>query len=106
MEYVIGILLLVSFVGLGRLRSSRRQPDDGYADHGYYLDSASTDWKYFCDKSGIYRLLIRESRTSVLLMRSRKCSSPVRKAGEVFLSMLCLVHGLVVYCFRQVLQMH
>ena len=40
-----------------RLRSSRRQPDDGYADHGYYLDSASTDWKYFCNKSGIYRCI-------------------------------------------------
>lgn len=105
MEYVIGILLLVSFVGLAVYAVRGGNLMMGMLIMGIIWtvlpligNTFATNPEFIAAYPGITDISFVDAITKVF--------QPVRKDGEVFLSMLCLVHGLVVYCFRQELQMH
>ena len=98
MEYVIGILLLVSFVGLAVYAVRGGNLMMGMLIMGIIWtvlpligNTFATNPEFIAAYPGITDISFVDA---------------IRKDGEVFLSMLCLVHGLVVYCFRQELQMH
>ena len=54
MEYVIGILLLVSFFGLVVYAVRGGNLMLGIFGNGYYMDGSANDWQYVCYKSGFY----------------------------------------------------
>lgn len=95
MEYVIGILLLVSFVGLAVYAVRGGNLMMGMLIMGIIWtvlpligNTFATNPEFIAAYPGITDISFVDAIT------------------KVFLSMLCLVHGLVVYCFRQELQMH